>query len=353
MTKKPIRFVWSAGVGQDAGPKVQGQSWFSVDAYASPLQMMEHAGVEFAVLTETIRPTLNPMVLASALSATTNTIGIVPELVTIDYPPFKLARLIGTLTHVTRGRIGWAMDTSLTQPGAHNYGFDQVPPAELRHEIASEYVEACQKLWASWSPGAIVEDVEKGIFADPSKVRAIEHVGTYFRVRGPLNIMTEPYGTPLLVQTIMTDGEYRFAARYADVAIISGRDAEELAGQREQLRTYAAESGRDPEAIKTYFSVALQIGETSGAVDAWPKHKQGGLNVAGSVEEVASDLQEVFDASLCDGIVIQGTWNPVQVNVICNQLIALIRRKGRMIPFEKSTQSLREDILTADQLIGI
>jgi alkanesulfonate monooxygenase SsuD/methylene tetrahydromethanopterin reductase-like flavin-dependent oxidoreductase (luciferase family) len=332
MDRKVMRFGWSAQIGQGAGTAMEPASWFQPDLYASMLRLIEAAGVEFALLAETRRPTLNPMMLAGALSSTTSRIGIVPVMPMTDYPPFKLSRLLTTLNHMTRGRIGWGMDTSVTQRGAYHYGMAEGPPEMLRHKIAAEYVEVCEKLWNSWAPGAVVQNFEAGIFADADKVKAIHHDGTYFKVRGPLNTTNQPYARPLIVQAVSGDDELRFAARHADLAIISGAEAASLANQRTALQSYAEAQGRDPATLRTYFSVAPQLGDTASGRAGWPAHPRGGLTLAGALQSVVAQLEQIFDESRCDGVVIEGVWSSVQVNLVCNQLLGLLRRGGRLAP---------------------
>ncbi len=45
-----------------------------------------------------------------------------------------------------------------------------------------------QKLWDSWEDDAVLADKAEGVWGDDSKIRAIEHEGKHFRVRGPLNV---------------------------------------------------------------------------------------------------------------------------------------------------------------------
>ena len=52
--------------------------------------------------------------------------------------------------------------------------------------------------------------------ATPRKVRPIDHVGRYFKVRGPLNVPRSPQGYPLLVQAGSSEDGKEFAARYAE-----------------------------------------------------------------------------------------------------------------------------------------
>ena len=51
-----------------------------------------------------------------------------------------------------------------------------------------------RKLWDSWEDDALVNDPASGVFADPDKIHAIDHVGKHFRVRGPLNISAHAAG---------------------------------------------------------------------------------------------------------------------------------------------------------------
>jgi len=45
-----------------------------------------------------------------------------------------------------------------------------------------------QRLWDSWEDDALPRDRATGVFADASKVHAIDHNGPFFKVAGPLNV---------------------------------------------------------------------------------------------------------------------------------------------------------------------
>jgi alkanesulfonate monooxygenase SsuD/methylene tetrahydromethanopterin reductase-like flavin-dependent oxidoreductase (luciferase family) len=327
-----IRLAWGSAIGPDAVPALQGRSWLRPEIYAETLQMVEKAGIEFAILSESSRLAFNPMILVGALSTYTSTLGLVPELRTTDYPPFKLARLIGTLTHVTGGRIGWAMDTGVTDPGQYNYDMDQAPDPALRHPIADEYVEVCDKLWHSWAPDALLENAETGIFADPAKVQPIRHAGTYFRVRGPLNILTAPYGAPLLVQYVGDAAEYAFAGRHADVAILSSSDPAALPAARSAIEAAAIGNGRLATDVLVYISVSFQLGETDAARDGWRVPARPGVVIRTTIDDAVGQLQQIFHDSGCAGVVIQSDWSTHQTNIVCNQLVARLRREARLAP---------------------
>jgi hypothetical protein len=83
------------------------------------------------------------------------------------YPPFLLARMMGTLDHLTAGRSARNVVTSVSAAAAQNYGHDDLPEHEERYNIADEYLDLVRRLWDNWSPDAVLEDREKDIFAGP------------------------------------------------------------------------------------------------------------------------------------------------------------------------------------------
>jgi alkanesulfonate monooxygenase SsuD/methylene tetrahydromethanopterin reductase-like flavin-dependent oxidoreductase (luciferase family) len=66
----------------------------------------------------------------------------------------------------------------------------------MRHgyERLEEFIDVCRKLWSSVEPDAFVWDAEIGEVADPSKLRAINHAGAFFKVKGPLSVVPSPQG---------------------------------------------------------------------------------------------------------------------------------------------------------------
>ena len=105
--------------------------------------------------------------------------------------------------------------TSLNHNQSANYG-EERKPTEERYDRAHEFIEVCRKLWDSWEPDAVVMDREAGVFADPAKVHRIEHVGPFFKSRGPLNVVRSPQNGPAILQAGTSPKGRTFAARYAD-----------------------------------------------------------------------------------------------------------------------------------------
>src|SRR5690242_2936683 len=83
----------------------------------------------------------DPVPLIAMIAAATRHIGVAATLSTTFYPPYLLARLMSTLDHLTRGRVGWNVVTTSNQASAKNFGHDTLPQHDDRYDIADEYME--------------------------------------------------------------------------------------------------------------------------------------------------------------------------------------------------------------------
>ncbi|MTD54427.1 NtaA/DmoA family FMN-dependent monooxygenase [Amycolatopsis pithecellobii] len=209
-----------------------------------------------------IAPKHDPVPLAAAMGKATTELGIVATLSTMAYPPFMTARLSSTMDSLLRGRFGWNIVTSAEDLAAQNFGMDRLPSREERYEMADEYVDLVRQLFESWDADALVIDREKGIYADPDKVRPINFRGKYFSSRGPLNTVPSPQHRPAFVQAGASPRGRRFAARNADSVIAIANGVEEMKRFRDDVRAEAVNQGRDPDGIKILFCVTPALGET-------------------------------------------------------------------------------------------
>jgi FMN-dependent oxidoreductase (nitrilotriacetate monooxygenase family) len=217
---------------------------------------------DFALRNAMMVPKHDPAPLAVAMGMATSRLGVVATMSTLAYPPFLLARLCSTVDSLTRGRFGWNIVTSAEDLAAQNFGLDKLPPRELRYEMAEEYMEVVKKLFASWEPDAVVLDRERGVYADPAKVRTIDHDGRFFKVRGPLNTAPSPQGRPVFVQAGASPKGRDFAARHADSIISVASGVEAMKAFRNDIRARAVAQARDPNEIKILFCITPTLGET-------------------------------------------------------------------------------------------
>src|SRR5712691_4791747 len=168
-----------------------------------------------AIRHATQAPEHDPIPLLSFMAAVTTRIGLGATFSISHQHPFYAARLWATLEHLTRGRAGWNVGTSLNHNQSANYG-EERRPADERYDRAHEFIDVCRKLWDSWDADALVMDRRTGVFADPAKVHRIEHLGRFFKSRGPLNVVRSPQHGPAILQAGTSPKGRTFAARYAD-----------------------------------------------------------------------------------------------------------------------------------------
>jgi len=217
-------------------------------------------------------PKHDPAPLAVAMGMATTRLGIVATMSTLAYPPFLLARLCSTIDSLIGGRFGWNIVTSAEDLAAQNFGLDRLPPRELRYEMADEYLDVVRKLFDSWDSDAVVLDREAGIYADHARVRPIDHVGKFYKVRGPLNTVPSPQHRPVFVQAGGSPRGRDFAALHSDSIISVANGPESMKAFRDDIRVRAAKAGRNPDDVKVLFCITPTLGED--ADDAREKHRR-------------------------------------------------------------------------------
>lgn len=207
-------------------------------------------------------PRQDPSVMAALMTAVTSRIGIVPTFGTYAYPPYLLARLVATLDQVSQGRIGWNVVTGSSDFAAMNFGMKGMPEHDRRYDMADEYMQVARALWASWEPGAIIADRDRGILVDHTKVHAVNHEGRFFKTRGPLNSGPCPQGQPVIAQAGGSPRGRRFAAQHADTIVAHTKGIAAAKAYRDDVRQRMVAYGRNPDTCKVLFLAAPIIGQT-------------------------------------------------------------------------------------------
>jgi long-chain alkane monooxygenase len=225
-------------------------------------------------------PSLDPASLVSALAAATEHVGFAVTSSVIQDHPFDFARRMSTLDHLSDGRVAWNIVTSYLDNAARNFGHDKLEEHDERYRWAEEYVEVVYKLWeASWDDDARVADFERGVFAEPSKVRKILHRGARYSVEGPHLAEPSPQRTPLLFQAGGSEAGRTFAARHAEATFIAARTPESAAKHVADLRARARAFGRDGDELKIIVSLAPVIGSTEQEAQARRRELKEWLSV--------------------------------------------------------------------------
>ena len=206
-------------------------------------------------------PEHDPIPLLSFMAAATKKIGVASTFSVSHSHPFYAARLWATLDHLTNGRAGWNVVTSINSNQAANYG-EERQSTDNRYDKAHEFMEVCQKLWNSWDVDAVKMDHKDGIFADPEKVNRIEHTGKFFKSRGPLNVTRSPQNGPAIFQAGTSPKGQDFAVKYADAIFAIQPRAEDAANYFNSIKSQMTNIGRDPDACKILFGIQPIIGSS-------------------------------------------------------------------------------------------
>jgi alkanesulfonate monooxygenase SsuD/methylene tetrahydromethanopterin reductase-like flavin-dependent oxidoreductase (luciferase family) len=92
-------------------------------------------------------------------------------------------------------------------------------------------------------------DKASGRFADPAKVRRLDHRGRFFKSRGPFTVPRSQQGHPVIIQAGASGRGQRFAGRWGEVIFTAARNPAAARQGYEAVRTEAATCGRDPDQI--------------------------------------------------------------------------------------------------------
>jgi len=249
--------------------------------------------LEPALTNATQAPEHDPIPLLSYMAAATTHIGVASTFSTSQHHPFYAARMWATLDHLTAGRAGWNVVTSINHNQDANFGVER-PPADHRYDRAHEFMEVCRKLWASWDADAVVMDRATPRFADAAKVHRIEHEGRFFKSRGPLNVIRSPHGGPAILQAGVSPKGQDFAAKYADAIFAIQPRPEDAKAYRDSVHAHMDAIGRERRACKILFGMQPII----GATEAEARDRQAEHNALVPVEGGMAILSAHLDFDL-------------------------------------------------------
>lgn len=209
-------------------------------------------------------PLNDPAFVVPAMASVTENLSFALTVSTTYDHPFANARRFSTLDHLTEGRIAWNIVTSYLPNAARNFGLEKMLRHDERYEVADEFLDVSYKLWElSWEDGAIINDVENEVFADPGKIHEIDHQGSYFRVQGPHLSEPSPQRTPVIYQAGSSERGREFAAKHAECVFIGGRNPEKIQFYIKDIKKRAEKYGRNPNHIKTFTFLNVIVAETS------------------------------------------------------------------------------------------
>jgi len=352
---------------------------------------------------------LDPIPVLAIMARVTERIGLGATMSTTFHNPYQIARVLGTLDILSKGRIAWNVVSSISNLEARNFGQDQLASRDQRYDRADEVVEACMKLWRSWDADALVMDRDSGVFADPSKVHYADYQGKHVKTRGPLTVPRSPQGHPVIMQAGASDRGRDFAARWAEAIFTDQRSIPALHDFYNDVKSRMAKFGRTPEQCAILQASTFVLGETESIAreraaylkslikpETWAARVSGSLGVdvdkiqdarslaalqgnqgiqgaedrihqamkeqnlsmaqavkedknaeiVGTPAQVADHLQEIFESGACDGFIVAPTYFPGMIEQFCRMVVPELQRRG-LFRTQYDGKTLRENILGA------
>jgi FMN-dependent oxidoreductase (nitrilotriacetate monooxygenase family) len=270
---RPQHFGWflSRGFGPHgwARPYLEwNYDWRRPDLYQQSARALEQAGFDFLLVEDALSvgispetldlrvrkayggPKHDPWMLAPYVFAATQHLGVIPTANPAGWHPYTAARQFASLQHLSSGRLGLNVVTDVGS--AHHFGGPRLAH-DAAYDRAQEWLDALRLLWRSWDDDALVLDPASQIYADGTRIRAVEHRGEYYAFDGPLN--AEPLELEPVVASPGGSGRgIGFAAQNSDIQLaLSNLEVSAVRAYRARVRDAAIAAGRDPAAVKTMF----------------------------------------------------------------------------------------------------
>lgn len=217
-------------------------------------------------------PMNDPFALVPLMAHATQHLGIGITASATYEAPYLLARRFTTLDHLSGGRVAWNIVTSYLRSGARSLGLDDQVAHDERYDRADDFLALCYRFWeGSWSDTALRRDRERGVYAEPSEIRAVDHDGPFFRGHGVYQCEPSPQRTPLLFQAGGSARGLRFAARHAESVFAGAPTRAGLKRTVDELQQALASEGRDPQGVPVF-------GMFTAIVDPVPSRAQERLD---------------------------------------------------------------------------
>lgn len=211
-------------------------------------------------------PTYHAALLAMALFAVTEHIGVISTIHTSYHHPSHVARMGATLDAFSDGRWGWNIVTGFLKQEAGLFGDEPVEHDE-RYRRAAEFVDVVKQLW--------------------SEIEPIDHEGKYYSAAGRLKAprpVQSPH--PYLINAGASPAGSAFAAQYADMLLTMAESEDRVREVDERISALTAPLGRSVSTAA--FCVSLVRQGSGEAEEEWDRLSQS-INMA-ATKELAADI---------------------------------------------------------------
>jgi len=207
---------------------------------------------------------LEPFVVASAIAAATDRIGVVVTTNTTYGDPYTVARMMASLDHISKGRASWNIVTGADPAAALNFSRLEHWDNERRYGWADEFTNAVLRLWDAW-PDSAYRAAGTAAQLQIDQVERLDIRGKHINIEGALNLPRPPQGHPVLLHAGTSDNSREFGARYADVLFTGQAVLSDAQEYYRDVKSKARRYGRNPDDIKILPGLVVIVEETTTA----------------------------------------------------------------------------------------
>ena len=200
---------------------------------------------------------LDPVSVVSVVASVTERIGLVATLSTTYNEPAMIAAKFATLDHLSGGRAGWNVVTTLDDNAAFNFSRDKAMDKALRYERAASFVDAVTALWDSWEDGATARDA--------SRIHAAAYRSAFYSVDGPSGMPRPPQGWPVMVQAGGSPPGRDFAARIGEAIFTAQGTLPNAQAFRADIHARMEKRGRAAHSVKIMPGLSPLLGDTEAS----------------------------------------------------------------------------------------
>ncbi|WP_103380964.1 NtaA/DmoA family FMN-dependent monooxygenase [Pseudonocardia dioxanivorans] len=212
--------------------------------------------------------------LMPGLAAVTERVGLAATRSARFNEPWELARQFATLDHLSGGRAGWNVVTSLGQK-AENFRSGYSVSYADRYAQASEFIAVSRRLWTT----AATEGTGRA---------RLDHDGEFFSVHADFAVPVGPQVVPPIIQAGGSTEGRDFGAAVADVIFTDHQGIGSAQAFHADVRRRAAAVGRDPATIRVITGVSFVVADS----DAEAREKAAWYEDLLTSPRVAIDLLE-------------------------------------------------------------
>lgn len=204
-----------------------------------------------------------PFTLLSAIATQTKNIGLVATVNTNFSEPYNIARQFTSLDHISGGRAGWNVVSSLNPATVKNFGIQDNRTHEQRYARAEEFVNLAKALWDSWDDDAFDHpDQSAGNFYDLASAHPVNFRGNFFSCEGLLDYPRPIQGYPVFVQAGNSETGREFAARVAEMTYSSATSLKVAQEYYADVKSRMAKYGRAEDQLKITPGLNVVVAET-------------------------------------------------------------------------------------------